>query len=824
MRVFQILAVAGAVALLAGGCVSSKRAMRVSPLAKEVEVSFDQEAVNLWPFYFNAGGSGAILWPLADFDAQGFAVRPFYVQDGRERSVLFPLSAWNDRSGWALNGYWTERNFGMWPLFHHGPGGGYCLLGWRSPESWGVFPLARFGARGGYAGPVWWKSGENGARAYGVFPVWCHTPDFRMAGLFYRTLYGGNTESWGVFPLLHSSEEWNHIGPAWWKPENGSWGVFPLAWITPDFSLAGPVWWKPDNNSWGVFPLAWIVQDFGIAGPVWWDGDNSSWGIFPLLWLKPELSVAGPVWWESEAGKVKGGGLFPVLWLLRDFSLAGPVYWNRENGSTVSWGIFPLMFTSPQWGYCGPAWWSRDERGVDGWGAFPLLWVKRNFGLAGPVWWSSDRDGMKSGGVFPLAWLSRSFNLAGPVWWKPENGSWGVFPLAWLSRSFNLAGPVYWNRENGETVSGGLFPLAHLSKEWNYAGPVIWRYGDDRRSRAFGVLPLCWRYQDFRLVGPVWWEKSDWGVLPLFWKVGDENMLFPFYYYWHNGENFKFNLLGPVGGVKRRSSRPEWDWHFLWPLLEKDGDSFGVWPLFSDNRRFGGGVLPSPLFSRREERRSSNGYTLPEKVYRYGGGSEAELDSVKYTVGMLLGSRSTARVQVWKDEADRETLEKLPVLLREQPDGKKDAGAYETWKREVAALLEKLRLEGPVPEDWKAQQALFQEMARRFCTEQERVEGKALLGLLWDYSRQDGEFESRWLLGLIARDRGSENIRDLNVLGGLYRERSRDGLTEYSIFPFISRLEGPGRSRWSFCAGMFRHETDGGRSGGAVFFIPYGDL
>ena len=149
MRVFQILAVAGAVALLAGGCVSSKRAMRVSPLAKEVEVSFDQEAVNLWPFYFNAGGSGAILWPLADFDAQGFAVRPFYVQDGRERSVLFPLSAWNDRSGWALNGYWTERTFGMWPLFHHGPGGGYCLLGWRSPESWGVFPLARFGARGG---------------------------------------------------------------------------------------------------------------------------------------------------------------------------------------------------------------------------------------------------------------------------------------------------------------------------------------------------------------------------------------------------------------------------------------------------------------------------------------------------------------------------------------------------------------------------------------------------------------------------------------------------------------------------------------------------
>lgn len=652
MRVFQILAVAGAVALLAGGCVSSKRAMRVSPLAKEVEVSFDQEAVNLWPFYFNAGGSGAILWPLADFDAQGFAVRPFYVQDGRERSVLFPLSAWNDRSGWALNGYWTERNFGMWPLFHHGPGGGYCLLGWRSPESWGVFPLARFGARGGYAGPVWWKSGENGARAYGVFPVWCHTPDFRMAGLFYRTLYGGNTESWGVFPLLHSSEEWNHIGPAWWKRDGG----------------------KLDK-----------------------------WGVFPLLWVKPELSLAGPVWWSSKTG------------------------------------------------------------------------------------------------------------------------SWGVFPLAWLTSDFSLAGPVYWNRENGETVSGGLFPLAYLSKEWNYAGPVVWRYGDDRRSRAFGVLPLCWRYQDFRLVGPVWWEKSDWGVLPLFWKVGDENMLFPFYYYRHNGENFKFNLLGPVGGVKRRSSRPGWDWHFLWPLLEKDGDSFGVWPLFSDNRRPGGGVLPSPLFSRREERRSG-GYTLPEHIYRRGGGSEVELESVKYTAGMLLGSRSTTRVQVWKDEADRETLEKLPVLLREQPDGKKDAGAYETWKQEAAALLEKLRLEGPVPEDWKARQALFQEMARRFCTERERVEGKALLGLLWNYSRQEGEFESRWLLGLIARDRGDENIRDLNVLGGLYRERSRDGLTEYSIFPFISRLEGPGRSRWSFCAGMFRHETDGGRSGGAVFFIPYGDL
>ncbi len=610
MRVFRILAAAGAVALLAGGCVSSKRAMRVSPLAKEVEISFDRETVNLWPFYFNAGGSGAILWPLADFDAHGFAVRPFYVQDDRERSVLFPLSAWNDRSGWALNGYWTERNFGMWPLFHHGPDGGYCLLGWRSPESWGVFPLARFGSRGGYVGPVWWKSGEKGVHAYGVFPVWCHTPGFRMAGLFYRNLREGVTTAWGVFPLLHLSEGWNHIGPAWWK---------------------------------------------------------------------------------------------------------------------------------------------RDGRKLD---------------------------------------------------------SWGVFPLAWLTSDFSLAGPVYWSRENGETVSGGLLPLTYLSKEWNYTGPVIWRYGDDSRSGVFGVLPLYWRQENFRLIGPVWRKKNDWGVLPLFWKVGDENMLFPLYYYWHNGENFKFNLLGPVGGVRRRGgSRPGWDWHFLWPLLEKDGGSFGV----------------RPLFSRREKRRSG-GYTLPEQIYRHGGGSEAELESVKYTVGMLLGSRCTTRVQVWKDEADRETLEKLPELLREQPDGKKDAGAYETWKLDAAALLEKLRLEGPVPEDWKAQKALFQEMARRFCTERERVEGKALLGLLWNCSRQDGESESRWLLGLIARDRGSENIRDLNVLGGLYRERSRDGLTEYSIFPFISRLEGPGRSRWSFCAGMFRHETDGNRSGGAVFFIPYGDL
>lgn len=473
--------------------------------------------------------------------------------------------------------------------------------------------------------------------------------------------------------------------------------------------------------------------------------------------------------------------------------MAGLFYRNLKEGATESWGVFPLLHSSEEWNHIGPAWWERDGGKLDKWGVFPLLWVKPELSLAGPVWWSS------------------------------KTGSWGVFPLAWLTSDFSLAGPVYWSRENGETVSGGLFPLAYLSKEWNYAGPMIWRYGDDRRSRAFGVLPLCWRYQDFRLVGPVWWEKSDWGVLPLFWKVGDENMLFPFYYYWHNGENFKFNLLGPVGGVKRRSSRPGWDWHFLWPLLEKDGDSFGVWPLFSDNRRPGGGVLPSPLFSRREERRCG-GYTLPEHIYRRGGGSEVELESVKYTAGMLLGSRSTTRVQVWKDEADRETLEKLPVLLREQPDGKKDAGAYETWKQEAAALLEKLRLEGPVPEDWKARQALFQEMARRFCTERERVEGKALLGLLWNYSRQEGEFESRWLLGLIARDRGDENIRDLNVLGGLYRERSRDGLTEYSIFPFISRLEGPGRSRWSFCAGMFRHETDGGRSGGAVFFIPYGDL
>ncbi|MGE4301691.1 MAG: hypothetical protein AB7F40_08825 [Victivallaceae bacterium] len=131
-----------AAAVLAAGCASSERMMRLSDSYEAPRTSriggrqwsgasemTDGTQINVWPLFVRSNRYYSVLWPLFDCDPYGVAVRPFFNQEGNDYSILFPCAVWNAEtgSGWALNTYWYGRSFGCFPLFHDSNLGGYAL-------------------------------------------------------------------------------------------------------------------------------------------------------------------------------------------------------------------------------------------------------------------------------------------------------------------------------------------------------------------------------------------------------------------------------------------------------------------------------------------------------------------------------------------------------------------------------------------------------------------------------------------------------------------------------------------------------------------------
>ena len=51
-----------------------------------------------------------------------------------------------------------------------------------------------------------------------------------------------------------------------------------------------------------------------------------------------------------------------------------------------------------------------------------------------------------------------------------------------------------------------------------------------------------------------------------------------------------------------------------------------------------------------------------------------------------------------------------------------------------------------------------------------------------------------------------------------------DGVnTRKFIFPFITTKDAPGFHEWSFLGGLFERSEENGRTGGRIFFFPYGN-
>ena len=191
----------------------------------------DDSLINLWPFFYRNHLYTSLLWPMIDSDPYGFAVRPFYNQEGNEYSVLFPLCAWNpvNGDGWLASVYWNRKGFGAFPLFHHprNPQELACYtLFWRCGGNYGIFPLARFGTGISYTGPAWWFRSEDYLSG-GIFPLARFSTEnnsLNYAGPIW--LWG---KSFGVFPVFrYTPEELSHVGPFWKDAFDHTFGIFPI--------------------------------------------------------------------------------------------------------------------------------------------------------------------------------------------------------------------------------------------------------------------------------------------------------------------------------------------------------------------------------------------------------------------------------------------------------------------------------------------------------------------------------------------------------------------------------------------------------------------
>jgi len=376
-------------AVFATGCASSERMNRLgwdsdsysAPKSSRISggrfddavvklrtpVGLQDRQVNVWPFCTVNSRYVSILWPFIDWDEFGMAVRPFYNQEGNEYSILFPLCAWNpvNGDGWALNTYWDDDCFGMFPLFHVGkePGSFWFagpFLGEK--ESFGVVPLFFFGEKLGIVGPVWWDRSDMSTMPEKTFlPFAC-----------------------GVFPLFWKVADTNALLPLYLKTPGSFYS--PLLWMEKDVDEDGKTTWADGQymflgywrDAWkrhGFFPFYNVDNGDGEFNHVllwWWDHNDPDCGFFPLAWFDKDGGFVLPFGgWEKNSATGMDGKT--EEWTEGNILLLG--YWGR-----YAWGAFPFFRGSSQASdmkYVGPIWWAYNSSERE-YGFFPFFRVERS--------------------------------------------------------------------------------------------------------------------------------------------------------------------------------------------------------------------------------------------------------------------------------------------------------------------------------------------------------------------------------------------------------------------------------------------------------------
>ena len=386
-------------ALIASSCASSERMNRISwdsdsysaPKSSRISggkfddavatlrtpVALKDRQVNVWPFCTVNSRYVSVLWPFIDWDDFGMAVRPFFNQEGNDCSILFPLSSWNtvDGDGWALNTYWDEDSFGIFPLMHIGKEpGDFWFAGpfFGNDGRVGLVPVCYFGKNTSFAGPVWWMKEDP---SFGVFPLfWKYS-----GGSAFFPLYVKSSESF-YSPLLWMSKTTDEDG-------NEAWGEGSYLFLG---------YWRGNGERHGFFPFYNVDKRDDELNNVllwWWDHNSPNCGFFPFVWLKEHGGAVIPfAFWNKHSATGMNGE--EEVWSEGNILLLG--YWGR-----TAWGAFPFFRGSSDerdMKYVGPIWWAFDEDERE-YGFFPFFRVERGQGETNrsylfPVYsWEKDRYG-----------------------------------------------------------------------------------------------------------------------------------------------------------------------------------------------------------------------------------------------------------------------------------------------------------------------------------------------------------------------------------------------------------------------------------------------
>ena len=88
---------------------------------------------------------------------------------------------------------------------------------------------------------------------------------------------------------------------------------------------------------------------------------------------------------------------------------------------------------------------------------------------------------------------------------------------------------------------------------------------------------------------------------------------------------------------------------------------------------------------------------------------------------------------------------------------------------------------------------------------------------------ETGDYQTKVLFGLGANSQKLGAKEHRSILGYLYN-MDTDGInTRKFIFPFITTKDAPGFHEWSFLGGLFERSVEDGKTGGRIFFFPYGN-
>ena len=89
--------------------------------------------------------------------------------------------------------------------------------------------------------------------------------------------------------------------------------------------------------------------------------------------------------------------------------------------------------------------------------------------------------------------------------------------------------------------------------------------------------------------------------------------------------------------------------------------------------------------------------------------------------------------------------------------------------------------------------------------------------------KETGDYQTKVLFGLGANSQKLGEKEHRSILGYLYNMDTDGVNTRKFIFPFITTKDAPGFHEWSFLGGLFERSEENGRTGGRIFFFPYGN-